>query len=201
MFSSMRLLGAAAIVLGGVTAGCGGAGKYIWFQQLPADTVQASREYVIAVGDTISIKVFGHEEMAVHEKVRADGRVAMMLIGDVEAKGKRPSALRAELEGRLKDYIVSPSVVVNVDDSAPVTVLMLGEVGHPGAYSLENDLRLAHAIAIGGGLTDYASRSSIYVVRSEPRPLRIRFTYESIYRNIGGAGDFLLRRGDLVEVE
>ena len=62
-------------------------------------------------------------------------------------------------------------------------------------------VRLVHALALGGGLTDFASRGSIYVVRSEPKPIRIRFTMDSITRNIGGAGDFPLHRGDTVEVE
>jgi polysaccharide export outer membrane protein len=58
-----------------------------------------------------------------------------------------------------------------------------------------------HALAAAGGLTDYASRDRIFVVRSEPKPMRIRFRYEAIYRNAGGAGDFVLHRGDVVEVE
>jgi polysaccharide export outer membrane protein len=182
-------------------AGCGSTGEFVWFHQLPPESAHPSNEYIIGVGDTLSIKVLGREEMGVKQRVRTDGRIALLLIGDVEAKGKRPSALKAELEGRLKDYIVSPSVVVNVDDAQPLTVLVLGEVGKPGVYPLEQDPRLARAIASAGGLSDYASRSSIYVVRSEPKPMRIRFTYESISRDIGGAGDFPLHRGDLVEVE
>jgi hypothetical protein len=31
--------------------------------------------------------------------------------------------------------------------------------------------------------------------------VRIRFTYDGVRRNVGGAGDFSLHRGDLVEVE
>jgi polysaccharide export outer membrane protein len=181
--------------------GCGGGGQYVWFQQLPPDNSPAANEYIIGVGDVVSIRVFGRDEMSLHQRVRSDGRLALLLIGDVEAKGKRPSALKAELEGRLKDYIVSPSVVVNIDEAQPVNVILLGEVARPGVYPLDQDLRLVHALALGGGLTDFASRSSIYVVRSEPKPIRIRFTLESIVRNIRGAGDFPLRRGDLVEVE
>ncbi len=161
----------------------------------------ATSEYIIGVGDVVNIKVLGREEMSLRQRIRADGRLAMLLIGDVEAKGKRPSALKAELEGRLKDFIVSPSVVVNIDEAQPLSIILLGEVSRPGIYPLDQDVRLVHAMALGGGLTDYASRSSIYVVRSEPKPLRIRFTYDSIFRNIGGAGDFPMRRGDLVEVE
>jgi polysaccharide export outer membrane protein len=168
---------------------------------MPTEAAAATNEYIIGVGDIVSIRVLGHEDMTVRQKVRTDGRLALLLIGDVEARGKRPSALKSELEGRLKDYIVSPSVVVNVDETQPLTVLMLGEVGHPGAIPLDPDRRLVNAIAQGGGLTDYASRDSIFVVRGEPKRVRIRFTYEAIYRNIGGAGDFLLHRGDVVEVE
>jgi len=188
-------------VLGGAAAGCAGSGEYVWFQQLPAENALVANEYIIGVGDIVSIRVLGHEEMTLRQRVRADGRLALLLIGDVEAKGKRPSALKAELEGRLKDFIVSPSVAVNIDEAQPMTVLLLGEVAHPGAYPLDQDTSLAHALALGGGLTDYASRSSVFVVRAEPKQTRIRFTYESVYRNVGGAGDFQLHRGDLVQVE
>jgi polysaccharide export outer membrane protein len=181
--------------------GCSGSGSYVWYQPLRAETALASNEYIIAVGDTVSIRVLGHEEMTLRQRVRADGRLALLLIGDVEAAGKRPSALKAELEGRLKDYIVSPSVAVNIDEAQPMTVLMLGEITRPGVFPLDQDPRLVHALALAGGLTDYASRDSIFVVRSEPKPERIRFKYEAISRNLGGAGDFPLRRGDVVEVE
>ncbi len=189
------------VAIVGTAAGCAGSGEYVWFTQLPQEAAAANNEYIIGVGDIVSIRVLGHEEMMVRQKVRSDGRLALLLIGDVEAKGKRPSALKSELEARLKDYIVSPSVVVNVDETQPLTVLMLGEIAHPGAVPLDPDRRLVHAIALGGGLSDFASRSSIFVVRDEPKRVRIRFTYESIYRNLGGAGDFVLHRGDVVEVE
>jgi polysaccharide export outer membrane protein len=194
-------LAAACLVLGGVHGGCAGPGEYVWFQQLRPETSQATPEYVIGVGDVIDIRVLGHEELALKQRVRSDGRVALLLIGDVEAKGKRPSALKAELEGRLKDYVVSPTVSVNVDESQPITVLFFGEVGHQGAVSLEHDRRLVHALALAGGLSDFASHNGIFVVRRGPNPIRVRFNYESIYRNVGNAGDFQLQRDDIVEVE
>jgi polysaccharide export outer membrane protein len=201
----LRVASAFLLVLGNMVGGCAGAGEYVWFHQLTPETTRASNEYIIGVGDTISIRVLAsgtpREEMTLHQKLRADGRLGILLIGEVEAKGKRPSALKAELEGRLKDYIVSPSVSVNIDKAPPATVLLLGEVAKPGPYPIDQDPRLVHALAMAGGLTDYASRSDIFVVRTEPKPMRIRFTYETISRNIGGAGEFPLRRGDLVEVE
>jgi polysaccharide export outer membrane protein len=196
---------AVALAVGGsgvlASEGCGSSGQYVWFQELTPEASAANREYLIGLGDTLNIRVLGHDEMTVREIVRSDGRIAMLLIGEVEAKGKRPSALKAELEGRLKDYIVSPSVAVNIDLVPPFTVVCLGEVAKPGAYPLEQDPSLAHALALAGGLSDYANKSSIFLVRPGPKPTRIRFTYESIYRNVGGAGEFPLNRGDFIEVE
>jgi protein involved in polysaccharide export with SLBB domain len=192
------VLGTAGLV---ATSGCGSSGQYVWFQDMTPEVTAANREYLIGTGDTLSIRVLGHDEMTVHQIVRSDGRIAMLLIGEVEAKGKRPSALKAELEGRLKDYIVSPSVAVNVDLVPPFTVVCLGEVGRPGAYPVDQDPSVSHVLALAGGLSDYANRSSIFLVRPGQKPTRIRFTYESIYRNVGGAGEFPLNRGDFIEVE
>jgi len=194
-------IAAGCLALASAVCGCTRPGEYVWFHQLPQETTLASNEYIIGIGDVVSIHVFGREEMTVHEKVRSDGRLSLLLIGDVEASGKRPSALKAELEGRLKDYIVSPNVVVNVEEAQPIVILFFGEVAHVGAVSLDHDTRLAHALALSGGLSDFASKDSVFVVRSDPKPMRIRFSYESIYRNMGGAGDFKLHRGDMVEVE
>ncbi len=201
----LRAAAAFSLLVGAGPAGCAGLGEYVWFHDLPPETAQRANEYVIGVGDVLSIKVTAagvvREEMTLRQRVRADGRIGVLLIGDVEAKGKRPGALKAELEGRLKDYMVTPGVVINVDEVQPSAVILLGEVMRPGAYALDQDPRLAHALASAGGLTEYASQGRIFVVRSEPKPMRIRFTYEAIYRDVGGAGDFVLHRGDLVEVE
>ncbi len=60
---------------------------------------------------------------------------------------------------------------------------------------------MAEVLAIGGGLTDYASRDSIYVVRQQPAPARIRFTYLAVSRSEGAVGAFRLHAGDVVVVE
>jgi polysaccharide biosynthesis/export protein len=182
-------------------AACSGPGTFVWYSQVPPDQLAGSRELVIHSGDTISISVLGHADMSVKEKVRSDGRVAVPLIGEVDANGKRPSALRADLEGKLKDYIVSPSVMLNIDDSPPMVVPLLGEVAHPGVLTLDSSTGLAQALAAAGGLTEYANRDRIFVVRQQPRPMRIRFTWESVSRDQDHAAIFPLRPGDVVVVE
>jgi polysaccharide export outer membrane protein len=198
---ALRISGAAVtLAMSASSFACSGPGQYVWFNQLPPES-ESNSEYHIGVGDVISIKMLGHEDMSVRGRVRADGRIALPLIGEVEARGKRPSSLRAELEGRFKDYVVSPSVTLNVEESQPMTVVLLGEVTRPGAYTLEPNTRLVQALALGGGLTEFASRDSIFVVREDPKPVRIRFTFDAVSRNRESAADFPLHRGDFVVVE
>jgi polysaccharide export outer membrane protein len=179
---------------------CGPSGSYVWVRDLPP-TADFSGEYLIATGDVISVRVVNQDSMSTRAKVRDDGRIALPLLGDVEVRGKKPSALRAELEARLKEYIVAPSVTVNVEEVAPVTVSVLGEVTHPGVVHMDGSGGVAQALAAAGGLTDYANRDRIFVVRQGGKPSRVRFTFDGLSGADPAAVRFLLRRGDVIVVE
>jgi polysaccharide export outer membrane protein len=193
------VLVAAWFSVASASAACAGPGKYVWYNALPPEAL--SSEYLINVGDMVSIRVLNHEEMTTRVRVRADGRIALPIIGEVEARGIRPSALRSELEARLKDYIVAPSVTLNIDETQAAHFVVLGEVSHTGIFPLEPTTRLADAIALSGGLTEYASRDRIFIVRMTPMRLRIRFTYEAVLRDDGHAAAFRLHPDDVVVVE
>ncbi len=92
-------------------------------------------------------------------------------------------------------------MVLAVEEMQPILVSAMGEVSRPGAYPIGPESSLAEVLAVAGGLTDYASRDSIYVVRTKPRPERIRFTYLAISRNEGNAGTFRMHAGDVVVAE
>lgn len=188
-----------ALLLASLCA-CAGAGNYVWVQDLPKEPVASQGDYLINVGDTVNVRVLNNEAMATRAKVRSDGRVAMPILGEIEARGKRPSSLRAELEARLKEYLNTPSVTVNVDEFAPLTISVLGEVARAGTFSVDPSATVAQLIANAGGLTEYADRDRIFVVRSQPSRQRVRFTWEGITRDATAAG-FSLHPGDVVVVE
>jgi polysaccharide export outer membrane protein len=182
--------------------GCAGAGRFTWYSELPpAEWGSLTGEYVIEVGDTISIRVYEQEGVSATAKIRRDGRIALPLAGEVTAAGKHPSQLAREIEVRLKEFIVTPRVIVNVDASQPVTVTAVGEIGHVGSLTLDSPGQLIQALAQAGGPSDYADRSRIFVMRQFPNFQRIRFTYDAVLRNEGGAATFPLRTGDVIEIE
>lgn len=181
-----------------LVVGCGGSGKYIWVDDLPK--AASGDIYRIAVGDTLNVRVYNQENLSTHSKVRSDGRIAVPLIGDVEVRGKTPAVVARQIEARLKQYVVSPAVTVTVEESQPTTIAVLGEVAHPGVYSVDPAAGVLQALAAAGGFTDFASRGSIYVVRQLP-PQRIRFSWNALVDGDRRADTFRLHKGDVVVVE
>lgn len=179
-------------------AGCAGHGSYVWARDLPPDGAQD--DYAIAPGDTIGVRVFNQEAMSTHARVRSDGKIAVPMLGDVAVRGSSPSAVSRDLESRLKEYVVSPRVTVTVEESQANSVSVLGEVTHPGVFTVDATAGVLAALAAAGGFTPFASNDSIFVVRNNP-PMRIRFTMKSLMQADSRAAMFRLRRGDVVVVE
>jgi len=158
-------------------------------------------DYVIGIGDTISIRVYENEGVSADVKIRSDGKVALPFTGELVAAGKRPLELSQEIEGRLKQFIVTPRVTVNVATSQPITVTVVGEVAKIGTVTLEPPARLVEALAQSGGPGEFADKSRIFVLRQFPTYKRVRFTWDAILRNENGAAAFPLRTGDVIVVE
>ncbi len=182
--------------------GCAGAGQYVWYRELPTSERGASGgDYVIGVGDAVSIRVYEQDGLSGDVKIRSDGKIALPLVGEVVAAGKRPLELSQEIETRLKQFVVTPRVTVNVSEARPVTVTVVGEVGSVGTLTIDPPARIVDALAKSGGLNEYADNSRIFVLRQFPEFKRIRFKWEELVRNEGGSATFPLRTGDVIVVD
>jgi len=192
----------AILVVCSAAIACGTSGRYVWYTQMPrSDWGNPAGEYVIGIGDMLAVQVFEQEALTTRVRIRPDGRIALPLMGEIVAVGKSPSAVRAEIEAGYRRFIVTPRVTVNVEEARPVLIAVMGEVRTTGGQSLEPHSGLLQAIAGAGGLGDFASKSEIFVLRRVPEFRRIRFTYDALVNNEGGAATFPLRTGDVIVVE
>ncbi|HMJ53640.1 MAG TPA: polysaccharide biosynthesis/export family protein [Polyangiaceae bacterium] len=197
---------AVALLLGSGASACSGSQPYVWVAQMPLDRFRGAPEDRIGVDDLISIRVYAQEPMSARGHVRPDGTLSMPLLGEVPVAGKRPSELGRELEEQLKQrgLVVAPSVTVSIEETAPIRITFVGEVRRPGTLKLEGPINVVQGIANAGGLTEFASGSRIFVVRTGPpnnEVQRIRFRYEDLVAGEPHATAFRLRTGDVVVVE
>ncbi len=161
-------------------------------------------EYRIAPGDLLNVQVFQQEAMSARVRVRRDGRVSLPMVGDVDVVGQGPAELAELLQQRLKDFIHTPRVNVVLEEARPLSVSVVGEVVRPGLTVLDPNSGVLTALASAGGLTDFAHRDGIFVLRRRPGDdavHRIRFTWEELSQGAGNAGRFVLQPGDTVVVE
>lgn len=122
-------------------------------------------EYVLGAEDVIEVSIFQSPDLSRTLPVRPDGRISLPLVGEVMASGLTARELGAELERRLGAYVQDPRVTVIVQEIHAPRVYVLGEVARPGAYPVRGRLDLLQAIALAGGLGDFANPRRIVLIR------------------------------------
>jgi polysaccharide export outer membrane protein len=120
--------------------------------------------YVIGIGDVLEISVWKNPDLSVTVPVRPDGRISVPLLGDVQAAGMTPLALKQTLTQGLKEYVTAPGVSVVVKEIHSRRIFVTGEVAHPGAFDLQPNTKLMQALALAGGTTPY-SRGRVVLLR------------------------------------
>lgn len=203
--SARRTLAAAAtLALAVLAPGCarhrtGG----IRVEDLPAAPLAAEPAFRVGPGDVLSVRVWNQESMSqARARVRDDGRISVPFLQDVHVAGRTPEALSRDLEAQLARFVVNPVVTITVEEVRPLRVSVLGEVTRPGIYELERGAGVLGALAAAGGLTEWAHRDALYVLRPSAKgPVRIRFTFTALTRAERPATSFALLQGDTVVVE
>jgi polysaccharide biosynthesis/export protein len=176
-------------------------GGYVWVDEFRPRKVAAATTGIIQPGDMIDVRVLGQEQLSAKVRVRPDGQVTLPFLNDVQAAGQTPKALGALIEKRLKEYVNTPVVTVGVEQAPPGPVSVLGEVTKPGKFPYEGGLTVLDALALAGGMTEYAHKDRVYVLRGQPEPTRVRFDTRRLMRGEGRGLAFTLEPGDVVVVE
>lgn len=160
----------------------------------------ARAEYKIGFGDELSIFVFGEERE--HEVVvRPDGRITLPLVGDIEAEGMPPTLLAKSIAKKLEPFQKEPVVTVAVREIRSYRLFMLGRVGTQGMIESPTPLRLLQALAMAGGLNDFANKKVLVMRDSLEGPKRFQIDYDDIIKGKAPEQNIMLMSGDIVVAE
>jgi len=166
-----------------------------------ADVTANRDQYVIGPEDVLHINVWREETLTRTILVRADGKISMPLIDEVQAAGLTPLQLKQDLTEKLKKFIDSPSVSVVVTEANSFKVYVTGEVKAPGVYRLRSETTLLQIIPMAGGFTDWANQKKILIIRKEGgKERRITANYKKILAGEDLASNVVLKPGDTIVV-
>ena len=141
---------------------------------------------ILGVSDVVAINVWEQKELNTEQTIRPDGTITMPLIGDLRAGGETPSSLQAQIKKRLGEFIklsTGTEVTVAVRSWRSYKFRVAGEVQKEGVYTSDNYVTVADALAMAGGVTRFAKRDEIVLIRFDPttkRQKKIPLVYDTL---------------------
>jgi len=164
------------------------------------------QEYVVGEGDLLRINVWKEPEISQSVTVRPDGNISLPLINEFRAAGLSPREIQELVTYKLKSVLTNPQVTVTVAEVRSKMVYVTGEVGKPGAYSIVAPMNVLQLIARAGGLTQFANRKEIYILRpgsqenTASKETRLKFNYKEVVKGHNSEQNVVLQSGDTVVV-
>jgi len=162
----------------------------------------AHDDYIIGSEDVLAVNIWKEPEISRTVPVRPDGKITLPLIGDIQAGGLTPRKLQDNIATGLRSYVSSPEVTVIVQEVKSLKFNIVGEITKPGSYPLRDATTVLDAIAVGGGLRDFAKGSHIYVLRSnsDGSHAKLPFDYKQVIKGKKLSENVELRAGDTIVV-
>jgi polysaccharide export outer membrane protein len=155
------------------------------------------KTYVIGAEDILMIRVWRENELSSGVQVRPDGKITLPLIGELQAAGLTPEALKAKVVEALSEYINKPEVIVSLQSVQSKKYYITGEVARSGTFSLVVPTTILEALTNTGGFREFANPKKITILRQGKI---IKFNYNDVIKGKNLDQNILLESGDYIIV-
>jgi polysaccharide biosynthesis/export protein len=201
---SARLIPAVALGVGSLLLAAGGGGAPTFPSTIGATPMAMAAvdedSQTLREGDEIKLTFPGAPTLDTTQKIRRDGRIALPLVGEVQAAGRNPVELERQLTELFSQELVTGDVYVSVVASS-YPVFVTGAVVRPGKIEADRPMTALEAIMEAGGFQlAKANSQAVVVVRQEPGGVK-NYTL-NLQKTLQGAPEepFYLRPSDIIYV-
>lgn len=133
-------------------------------------TAPQNSNYKIGPGDQLQIFVWKNPDLSVTVPVRPDGKISTPLVADMQAQGKTPTELAADLKMALSKYVQDPMVTVLVKSVASPTgsasIRVIGAAATPKSVPYRAGMTVLDVMIDVGGLSTYADGNDAKLIRN-----------------------------------
>src|SRR5579862_5455684 len=154
-------------------------------------------------GDSVRVTVFQNPDLTTEARISERGSISFPLIGDVVISGLTPEGAAARIADRLVrgKFVINPHVSLSVEQVRSRQVSVLGEVGHPGRYPLDDvSNSLIDVLARAGGINAGGADNVVVVRDRNGKETHTTIDVPEIYRTGDMARNIRLENGDVVYV-
>lgn len=178
------------------------AGSAAWAQ--PAQQNQAKPEHLLGAGDVIRVNVFQNPDLSLETRISEQGQITFPLVGAVTVGGLVVSAAEQRIAKALRDgkFVLNPQVNILVMQIRSAQVSVLGQVGKPGRYPIEQaNSKVSEMIAAAGGVVPGASDIVTLSGQRNGRPVKLDIDLPAILQAGKVELDTVVSNGDILFVD
>lgn len=159
---------------------------------------------LLGEGDLVRITVYQNPDLTTETRLAERGVISFPLIGQIILGGLTPAAAEAQIAKRLNDgrFLIHPQVSLTVLQVRSRQVSVLGQVGHPGRFPLDDVSRtLTDILAQAGGITSTGDETVFVVRNRDGKTSKTAVDVAGMYRTGDMSSNVELENGDVVYVE
>lgn len=160
-----------------------------------------SADYKVSPQDTLVIAVVGEKDLTQDCRVNTSGTISFAWLSNVEVAGKTAAEVEQYLRKLLdKDYLVDPTVLVQVKEYRAREVTVMGQVNKPGAVAIpaEQPLTVVEAIARAGSIAKGGDPNKIWFTRRGRE--KVKLSLDQLSRVTDPAKMLYVQPGDVIDV-
>ncbi|WP_151173258.1 SLBB domain-containing protein [Pseudoalteromonas ruthenica] len=162
-------------------------------------TVQSSpNDYLISIGDELSITLFGKQNEQHSVVVDNNGSVVVPSLEPINVIGLSLAEVKELVAQQVETQLIGVKSLVSISQLQPIKVYISGEVVKPGPYVLPPLSTISTAISFAGGISEVGSYREVSVKRNGE--LVAEFDLYDLLVEGSNADDITLRTGDVVLV-
>jgi polysaccharide export outer membrane protein len=159
-------------------------------------------DYQIGAGDVLRITVWHEPDASLQSVVvLPNGRISVPLLHEVEVMGLTVPQLEKLLTERFSSLINTPEVSVVVTAMNSKKIYLSGKVKKEGPLPYVYEMTVMQALTEAGGVTDFAKKKDIYVLRTENgKQFKLPFDYRAVLKGEHLETNRTLIPGDMIVV-
>ena len=162
-----------------------------------------SRE-ILGEGDSIRITVFQNPDLTTETRISENGTITFPLIGEISLAGLTPARAEVRIAEQLVKgkFLVKPQVSLNLVQVRSRQVSVLGQVGRPGRYPLDDiSANLTDMLALAGGISPTGDDNVTVTMKRGGKIVKMDVDVPTMYRAGDMSRNIRLEGGDVIFVQ
>ena len=170
----------------------------------PAPTAAKPEQHILGPGDVIRVNVFQNPDLSLETRISEVVQITFPLVGAVTIGGLSIPAAEQRIAKSLRDgkFVLNPQVNILLTQIRSAQVSILGQVGKPGRYPIDQvGSKVSEMIAAAGGVVPGASDIVTMSGTRNGRPVKMEIDLPAVLQAGKTELDPVVQNGDILHVD